>query len=146
MSRSIKKRSMGMSAEKTLFDEGVSDGGLDVRMIFRDTITREISKSRLSRWQFAAEVSRLSGHELSKDMLDKCTSGNFDYGLRAESLPAVLYVLQSLEPARALLAAIESDVIAPEESEFVKLLRLERQKATLDDQISGLRAKLGIRK
>ncbi len=146
MSKAIKKRSISMSEEKTLFDEGMSEGALDVRMLFRDTLTREILKSRLDRWRFAADVSRLSRHELSKDMLDKCTSSNFDYGLRAESLPAVLYVLQSLEPARALLASIGSEVIAPEESEFVRLLRLERESTRLNDQISGLRAKLGIRK
>lgn len=146
MSKAIKKGSTSMSRERNLFDEGMSDGALDVRMRFRDTLSKEISRSGLTRWQCAAEVSRLSGHELTKDMLDKCTSGNFDYGLRAEALPAFLYTLQSLEPVKAMLAAIGSEVIPPEESEFVRLLRLERESARIDDQISGLRAKLGIRK
>ncbi len=146
MSKLKKNCSSHMSGERTLFDEGMSDGALDVRMLFRDTISKEIGKSRLSRWQFAAEVSRLSGHELSKDMLDKCTSSNFDYGLRAESLPAILCVLQSLEPARALLAAIGSDVVAPDEGDYLKLMRLEKESARLNDQMSSLRAKLGIRK
>ncbi len=139
MSNLSKKTHITLSNQGSLFDNGLADGALDVRMAFRDCLSKELSRSKLSRWQAAAEISRLSGREISKDMLDKCTSGNFDYGLRAEDLTAVICVLQTLNP-------VGCEAADPTESELVKLARLEQRNADLGAEIAALRAKLRIRK
>ncbi len=146
MSKVKKDLHMPASSQGHLFDESLSDGALDVRMAFRDTVSRVITRSGMDRWRIAGEISRLSGHELSKDMLDKCTSSNFDYGLRAESLPALMRVLQSLDPVRVLLNPLGCEAADPTETEFVRLARLEKKHAELFEELATLRAKLGIRK
>lgn len=149
MSNRKRDKDNPLSAQERLFDSGAPDGALDVRLPFRASISRalgRLSKSAISRWHIAAETSRLNGRELSKDILDKCTSSNLDYGLRAEDLPGLFYVLQDLEPLRVLLSSIGCEVIDEKESEFVRLARLERENAELQGEITRLRSKLGIRR
>ncbi len=78
-------------------------------------------------------------------MLDKYTSSNLDYGLRAEDLPALLYVLQSLEPVSVLLQAVGADAIDHKESKLIRYARLEQKKAELDAEMARLRHELNIR-
>jgi hypothetical protein len=118
------------------------DNALDVRMSFRGILSKALSQHSQSRWHIAAEVSRLSGHELSKDMLDKVCSSNFDYGLRAEDLPAVLCVIQNLDPVRGLLLPLGCEVVDPREGKFIRLAWLERKGAKLQAEIQRIRHEL----
>jgi hypothetical protein len=146
MSKMKKDWNIGSSDQGRLFDSEIVEGALDVSMAFRASLTKHITKSKKSRWQIAAMISELSGHNISKDMLDKYTSGNLDYGLRAEALPATLMSVGSLEPGRILFEPLSCDLVDPLESELVRLARLEQENSKLQGEIAALRHKLGIRK
>jgi hypothetical protein len=133
------------SAQKTLFDAKITEGLLDVSMVFRDCLSKIMRQHNDSRWQVAAKISELSNHSISKDILDKYTSSNQDYGLRAEDLPAFCAATGSIEPVKILMAPIGVEVITSEEGEFVKIARLERTRSDLDAEIARLKMKNGMR-
>jgi hypothetical protein len=135
-----------LSSQGSLFDTEITEGALDVSLIFRDSLSKALTRCKDSRWQAAAKISELTRHNITKDMLDKYTSSNLDYGFRAEGLTAFCAVTGSIEPFRALLAPIKCEVVDPTESKYIKLARLERENARLQEEIARLRVDLGIRK
>jgi hypothetical protein len=145
MSKGKKDLHNGLSNQGSLFDTKVSEGSLDLSMAFRDTLTRLFSGCKDSRFIIAAKISEASKKDISKDMLDKCTSSNTDYGLRAEHLPAVCYVTHSLDPARVLLAPLGAAVLGPEEADYVRLARLVQEDQKRQLEIAQLKARLGIK-
>ena len=145
MSNSKKKLSILPSNQGSLFDTPVSEGALDVSLSFRDALSKSLSRCKDSRYQVAAKISELTKHNISKDMLDKYTSSNIDYGFRAEDLTAFCAVTGSLESIRVLLGPISCDVVNPEDSEYVKLAKKNQEKSRLLKEIAELEARLGLR-
>lgn len=143
----IKKKDLHrvLSAQQQLFDTQLSEGDLDVSLAFRDAVSKALRRTTVSRYQVAARISELSGHNISKDMLDKLTSSNLDYGLRAEDLPALIIATESVEPARVLLKPLGYEIVSPEEGDYVRIARLERQRSDLDSEITRLRQKAGLK-
>jgi len=148
MSKRKKALHIGPSAQGRLFDSSpaITEGELDMSMAFRDSLSKALRGCRESRWQIAARISEAVGRNISKDMLDKYTSSNSEYGYRAEDLTAFCLVTGTLEPFRTLLSPLSSEVIDPEESKLVRLARLERKSAELEGEMAKLRSELGIRR
>lgn len=144
MSNRKKELNRFMSAQGTLFDSEITEGALDVSMAFRDSLSKDLRKHKESRWQVAAKMSELCGRNISKDMLDKYTSSNPDYSMRAEDLTAFCAVTKSVAPIKALLEPLGCDVVTPEESEFVRLARLERKRVEIETEIAQIRHRVGI--
>ena len=135
-----------MSGQGLLFEELIiSEKALDVSLVFRDALSKALRRCKESRWQVAAKISELTGRNISKDMLDKYTSSNPDYGFRAEDLPAFCVVTKTIEPFRVLLEPLCCEVSDPEESKLVKLARLEQKKTRLEIEVARLKAELGIK-
>jgi len=145
MSNCKKKLHTEMSDQGRLFDSEIIEGALDVSLSFRGALSKAISRCKDSRWQIAAKISELTNRNISKDMLDKYTSSNLDYALRAEDLTAFCAVTKSLEPFRVLLEPLGCEVVDPKESKYVRLVRLERENARLQQEIERLRYELGIK-
>ena len=145
MSKGKKDLIPGASDQGCLFDQEITEGALDVSLDFRHKLSTAISRCKQSRWQIAALMSELTRRNITKDMLDKYTSSNLDYALRAEDLPAVLFITRTFEPARALIEPVGGEVIDPHESKLVKLARLERDNQKLQSEITRLRHELGMR-
>jgi hypothetical protein len=133
-----------LSKQGSLFDMEITEGALDVSMAFRDVLSRVLRECKDSRWQVAGKISELTGHNLSKNVLDKCTSGDLSYGLRAEDLPAFCAVTDSIEPFKVLLEVLGCEIVVPEEARLVKLARLERKKAVLEAEIKRLKRDVGL--
>lgn len=144
MSKKKKELNRYLSNQGTLFDNGITEGALDVDMAFRDVLSRLIRNHPESRYQIAAKMSELSLRNISKDMLDKYTSSNQDYAPRVQDLPAICAVLRSIEPAQVLLAPLGYEIVGPEEGEFIRLAKLKQQRAQLDAQIDQLERRAGI--
>jgi len=145
MSNHSHKRHPASSAQPDLFDTSLAEGAFDIALGFRQTLSRAIHNCGKDRYQIAAEVSRLTGHNLSKDMLDKYTSSDPAYGIRAEVMTALCYVVNSLEPFRYLLEPLAADVLLPEDKDLVRLARLTEQRLTIDNEINQLRIKRGLK-
>ncbi|OPY02559.1 MAG: hypothetical protein A4E60_00968 [Syntrophorhabdus sp. PtaB.Bin047] len=146
MSNRNKKLHTVLSGQGNLFDTEISEGALDLSLIFRDSLTKALSACKDSRYQVAAKISELTRRNLSKDMLDKYTSANLDYGFRAEELTAFCAVTRSLEPFRALLTPLSCDVVDPEDSKHLRLARLLQQQMTLTTEIARIESELGIKR
>ncbi len=144
MSKKRKDLNGLLSNQGCLFDTEIVEGALDVSMAFRDSLTQALRKHNEGRWQVAAKVSELVGRSISKDMLDKYTSSNPEYGMRAEDLPAFCAVTRSIEPFRTLLDPLNHEVISPEEGDFVRLARIERKVAELSGEAAKIRSRLGL--
>lgn len=143
----IKKKDLHrlLSTQQVLFDTQLSEGDLDVSLAFRDAVSKALRRTNVSRYQIAGRISELSRHNVSKDMLDKITSSNLDYGLRAEDLPALIMATGSVEPAEVLLNPLGYEIVSPEEGDYVRIARLEKQRSQLDAEIAKLRTKAGIK-
>jgi len=135
-----------LSGQGSLFDDKITEGGLDLSLIFRDSLSKALRKSPDSRWQIVAKISELTNHSISKDMLDKYTSSNLDYGFRAEDLTAFCAVTGSIDPFRVLLEPLGCDVLTPGEHDWIKLAKLEKENTQQQREIAELRLKLGIRR
>lgn len=146
MSKSKNVLQSFLSEQGNLFDSKIIEGSLDLSLIFRDSLSKALRGSKDSRWQIAAKISELTGHNITKDMLDKYTSSNLDYGFRAEDLTAFCAVTGSIDPVRVLLEPLGCDVLTPDDAGYVRLAKLERENVKLIGEISRLRIHLGIKR
>lgn len=142
MSNCRKKSTKLISSQGNLFD--MSDGCMDIRLAFRDTLSKAIRKSQYSRWQLAAEISRLANRDISKNLIDKYTSNDFNYAFKAEDLPAVLYVVGDTEPLRALISPLAIEVLNLKDAKIFRLQKLLHKKEALDKEIDNLSKELSI--
>jgi hypothetical protein len=145
MSIGKKMASTLLSAQGNLFDKPIAEGGMDVRHAFRAALSRAISGCKDSRYQIAGRVSEWGGRHVSKDMLDKYSSGNFDYGLHAEDLPSIVAATKSFGPVQVLLDPFGAAVVSPEETDYVRLARLLQEDQKRQIEIAQLKGKLGIK-
>lgn len=145
MSKMTGKHGQTMSAQQGLFDSGLAEGALDISLGFRQGLTQAIKASGMDRWHISAEISRLTGANLSKDMLDKYTSSDLAYGIRAEVMPAVCHVLGTLQPARELVVPLGADVVNPEDRDLLELARLIEKQKEIETRIMSIRARRGIK-
>jgi hypothetical protein len=145
MSKRTLVKANGLSGQQGLFDTGVIEGGLDIALGFRQCLSRSIHRSGKDRYLIAAEISQACKRDMTKDMLDKYTSSDPAYGMRAEVLTAFCHSVGTLEPFRYLLEALGADVINPEDRKFLHLARLEDERRRLDGEIQNLRAQCGIK-
>lgn len=145
MSNRTAKRDKGLSMQQGLFDTGLSEGALDISLGLRQCLSRAISACARDRYHIAAEISRLCQTNFSKDMLDKYTSSNPEYGIRAEILTAFCHVTGTLEPYRYLLEPLGSDVLNPEDKDLIELARLQEQERIIQTKIMSIRQKRGLK-
>jgi hypothetical protein len=136
---------MSLSGQGSLFDTEIKEGALDISMSFRDAMSKALAASKDSRYQVAAKIAELTKRNISKDMLDKYTSSNPDYGFRAEDLTAFCAVTGSLEPFRVLLAPLGCEVVDPKDSKYVRLAKLNQQKTNLLTEIARIEVEIGVK-
>jgi len=146
MGNSKKVLHIGVSGQTNLFDSELEAGALDMSTAFTAALSLAVKKSRYSTWQIAALISRLTNHNISESTLEKIKSNNPDYNLRAQDLTALLYITESLEPARVLVEPVGAEVVDPTESKLVRLARMERKRAEIDADMALLKNELGIHK
>jgi len=134
-----------VSNQGILFDTSLSEGSLDVALSFRAALSKIFTKCKDSRYQLAGKLSELTRRNISKDSLDKYTSSNLDYALRAEDLPATIAVTGSLEHIQVLLDPVGCSVVTPEDNRLLKLARLTQQRNHLSLEIAKLETELGVK-
>ena len=145
MSKATRKIDKSISGQQGLFDTGLAEGSLDISLGFRQGLSRAITECKKDRYQIAAEISRLTMRDMTKEMLDKYTSSDQAYRFPAEALTAFCHVTGCVEPVNYLMVPLGMGVIGPTEMKFVKLSRLEEYKRTLETEIMQLRSQCGIK-
>lgn len=145
MSKRSRKIEGVASSQGSLFDSGLSEGSLDIILGLKQLMSRLIAACGKDRYIIAAEISRLTLRDLSKEMLDKITSSDVAYRPDAVMLVAFCQVAGSLEPFHYLLQPVGAEVVTAADMKFLKLARLEEQKRQLEQEIMKVRSQCGIK-
>jgi len=145
MSKRKVQTEKGISKQGALFDSGMSEGSLDIILGLKQLMSRLISASGKDRYIIAAEISRLTLRDLSKEMLDKITSSDPAYRPDAVMTVAFSQVCGSLEPFHYLLEPLGAEVVTAADMKFLKLARLEEQRRQLEAEIMRVRTQCGIK-
>lgn len=139
----------GLSSQGNLFDANLSEGSLDIILGLKQLMSRLITAYHATtgkdRYHIAADISRLTLRDLSKEMLDKLTSSDPAYRPDAVMLTAFCQVVGSLEPFHYLLEPLGAEVVTEGDMKFMRLARLEEQRRQLEQQIMQARAQCGIK-
>jgi hypothetical protein len=144
MSKRQKQIDTGVSSQGCLFATGMSEGELDIILGLKQLLSRLIAACGKDRYMIAAEISRLTLRDLSKEMLDKITSSDPAYRPDAVMLAAFCNVVGSLEPFHYLLEPLGAEVVTAGDLKFLKLARLEEQRRKLEQEIMTCRKQCGI--
>ncbi|MFB3926390.1 MAG: hypothetical protein ACE14T_10090 [Syntrophales bacterium] len=117
-----------------------------MKILFKKALSKSLTSCKDSRFQVAAKISELANHNISKDILDKYTSRNEDYEIRAVDLPAFCLVTKTIKPFSVLVAPLGCNVLNPEDSKHLKLAKLLQQQKSLAIEIARTEAELGIKR
>lgn len=142
MSKFKNKSTDPLSNQLHLLDNGdPAAGSLNVDFEFRDSLSRAITKSGLSRWQITAQMSELTGTEITKTMLDAYTAiSHHEHRFPAIFLPAFCIVCKDYQPLRVLSNASRCALLESQEARYAMIAKLEKQKDKLNKEITRLKS------
>ena len=132
-----------LSKQQQLFDTDLAEGGLDIVLGLKQLLSRLLQG--FDRYLVAAQISKATLKDISKDSLDKLLSSNPDYQPSAVQVVAICKIVDSLEPFRYLLDPLDSDVLNPEDRDLIELARLQEQERVIKAKMDQIRAKRGLR-
>lgn len=140
-----RKASMDSSISKQqgLFDTGPAEGSLDIVLGLKQLLSRLLRG--YDRYLVAAQISKATLKEISKDTLDKILSSDPAYQPSAIVVLAICKIAGSLEPFRYLLEPLDSDVLDPADRDLIELARLQEKEREIQARISQIRAKRGLK-
>jgi len=143
MSKRQPKIDSSLSKQQQLFDADLAEGSLDIVLGLKQLLSRLLQG--FDRYLVAAQISKATLKDISKDSLDKLLSSNPDYQPSAVQVVAICKIVDSLEPFRYLLEPLDSDVLNPEDRDLIELARLQEQERVIKAKMDQIRAKRGLR-
>ncbi len=105
MVKSKKKSARDLSGQTNFLDKPLpaDPGSLNISLRLREAISQALRRCKLSRSQVAAQMSKLTGNDISKTMLDAYTSASEEYHrFPAEWIPALVLVTGNEDVLRVL--------------------------------------------
>jgi len=120
---------------------------LDLSLLVKASLNRSLNAwlkrdPSYTRYSFASELSRLTGREISKNMIDHYVAeSKEEYRLPAELLSAWCFITKSIDPINAILAPLDYHLLSSEEWGRIEELRLMEQRDELDRKIQELKTK-----
>lgn len=126
-------------------DAGGLDVSLRVREELADTLSRakERSGGAMDRYAVAAEMSRLTGRDFSKHMLDRCTAPSAeDWRFPLEALPALTQATGDYRLLDLIAEACGCRVLRKEEAWLAEYGALLAAQGELKDRIAKYRGVL----
>lgn len=103
-------------------------GSFDIDRQFRELISQALKNCPLSRWQVAARMSELTGHEITKAMLDSWTAESKEaHRFPAIYLPAFCEAVGDSEPLRMLGKLVGVFVLPGPEALRAEIHRIEEE-------------------
>lgn len=143
MSKRTQKNDNGLSGQQGLFDTDMSEGAFDNLLGLKQLMSSEMRGE--DRFMIAAQISRLSGYELSKAMLDKYVSSDPAYRPPADMLQAFCHLMGSHTVFEYLLEPLGIGLAGPEDMKYMRLARLQAEREKLDQEILSLRAQCKLK-
>jgi hypothetical protein len=143
MSNRTAKRDKETAMQQGLFDNGPAEGSLDIVLGLKQSLSRLLRGH--DRYLIAAQISRATLKEISKDSLDKVLSSDSAYQPSAVLVLAICKITGSWEPYTYQLEYLDCDVLGPGDRDLVALARKMEQRKILDQEIMQLQSKRGLR-
>ena len=143
MANRTAKTDSRVSRQQGLFDTGPAEGSLDIVLGLKQLLSRMLKG--YDRYLVAAQISKATLKEISKETLDKMLSSDPAYQPSAVQLVAICKIIGNLEPFKYLLEPLDSDVLNPEDRDLIELARKTEQMRILQAQIDQLRARRGLK-
>jgi len=135
---------IGISKQQVLFDGGLEEGCLDISLGLKQLVSKLMRGH--DRYMIAAQISKATLKETSKEILDKKVSSDPAYQLTAIEVLAICKIIgNNLEPFRYLLEPLDSDVLNPEDRDLIDLARLQEQERVIKAKMDAIRAKRGLK-
>jgi len=131
-----------LSDQMALIDTGLAEGSLDIGLGLKQMISRELHG--LDRWTIAAQISKATGIEISKDTLDKRLSSDPSYQMYAIHLTAIAAITSNLKPFQYLLEPLGSDVLDPADRDLIELARIQEKIKLLDSERMRILQRRGL--
>lgn len=133
----------GLSKQQPLFDSGLEEGSLDIVLGLKQLLSRLLRG--YDRYLVAAQISKATLKEVSKDSLDKILSSDPAYQPGAVQIVAICAITGSLEPFKYLLEPLDSDVLDPADKDLIELARLQEQERIIKGKMDAIRSKRGLK-
>jgi hypothetical protein len=123
----------------------LSTGGcLDMDQQIRHALSDMLKHCPKDRYQVAAEVSRLVGREVSKNMLDAYSAeSRTEYNLPLQYVVAIEVVTESYALTNLISSKRGGKFLVGEEALLAELGRIQREKTALNDKEARLKQFLG---
>ena len=103
-------------------------GSMNIDRIFRETISEELRRCPLSRYQVAARMSELLGQDITKTMLDSWTAESKEqHRFPAVFLPAFCEAVGSTAPLRVLGQPVGVYVLPGPEALRAEIQRIDEE-------------------
>jgi len=144
MSKNRGRKDTVVSGQLALLDTGLTEGSYDLGLGFKQLLSNELRN--LDRWTIAAQLSKSTGVEISKDTLDKRLSADPSYQMYAIHLPPLSALMSNnLKPFQYLLQPLGSDVLNPEDRDLIELARIQEQLRILEAEKMRIITKRGLK-
>ena len=132
-----------MSKQQQLFDTDLAEGSLDIVLGLKQLLSRLLQGH--DRYLVAAQISKATLKDISKDSLDKLLSSNPDYQPSAVLVVAIAKIVGSLEPLQYLADPLSGYVLPPEDGDLVEMARLQEERRNIDQRLQQIQAKRGLK-
>ncbi len=144
----MKNKNFACIGQLKLFEEN-EEQNFQIEGELREAITKIIRKSNKSRYIIAAMLSEKVGFDITKTMLDAWTADSKEYHrIPAIIIPALSYILNSLELFYILAKPLGIQIVSQDESLLVEIARikaikkeLETREKILEERLSKVMAK-----
>lgn len=144
MANNRRTNAAAVSKQQTLFDNGPTEGSLDVVLGLKQLLSRLLRG--YDRYLVAAQISRATLKEISKDSLDKILSSDPAYQPSAIVVLAICVITGgNLEPFQYLLEPLGADVLHPEDRDLVEMARLTEERRRIDQRLQQLQSNRGLK-
>ena len=142
MSKNRKDLTALMSNQTSFLDNPDPEpGSLNLAAQLSASLSKAISKAAKSRWQIAAEMSELTGRDITKTMLDAWTAeSHIEHRFPAEYIPAFCIACRNFDPLKLLGKYSSCEVLETSEAVYAEIARIEKQKEELDRRVSHLKS------
>lgn len=121
-------------------------GSLDIAMAVREALANTLAAAAAGgqdRHDVAAQVSRLSNHDLTKNMLDRfCAPSAEGWRFPAEAIPALVVATGDFRLLEILAAACGCKVYRGEDAKLAEIGMLTMQQRILADRLTEARRSL----
>ena len=154
MSKSRKKIDKEDDRQMSFFDllvkgrkdnEAPKAGSLDIDIEFRELISQTLKECPYSRYHVAARMSELTGHEITKSMLDSWTAESKDnHRFPAVFLPAFCNAVGNAAVVDFLGRKTGVYVLPGKEALRAEVQKLKEQKSRINKEIKRGEARLDV--